>query len=256
MRIILSRQGPVIRYGALIFAATFLQKGRAYVFIYILIYSRMQKITPPRLKSKLTPAAGLSALLSTPDNELTDSVFDHETVEVVTGEFLSVGGCRFDHTVFKDCRFHKSQFSDVLFSHCDLSNIRLTGCGFHRVEFIGCKLTGTDLSDSIFNQVVFNGCRAEYLNLSEGKLRHLSLVDSLLRGAAFDRCQLTETEFLGCNLTEAEFHRTPLKGIDLSTCDITGIRVGSVPAGELRGAVVNSLQALELARLLGIQIHD
>lgn len=216
----------------------------------------MQKITPPRLKVNLPAAGGLSALLAERGNELAESAFDHEIVEEVTGEFLSVSHCRIEHTLFSGCRFHKSQFSDVLFSHCDLSNIRLSGCGFHRVEFAECKLTGTDLSESIFNQVVFRGCRGEYMNLSEGKLRHLVFEDCLMRGAAFDGCQLLDTEFGGCNLSEAEFHRTPLKGIDLSACEITGIRVGSVAAGELKGAVVTSLQALELARLLGIHICD
>lgn len=216
----------------------------------------MQKITPPRLKANLPAAGGLSAALSDPDNQLAGFAFDHEVVEAVSGQFLSLSNCRIQHTLFSGCRFHKSQFSDVLFSHCDLSNIRLSGCGFHRVEFADCKLTGTDLSESIFNQVVFRGCRGEYMNLSEGKLRHVVFQDCLMRGAAFDSCQLIETEFGGCNLSEAEFHRTPLKGIDLSTCEITAIRVGSVAAGELKGAVVTSLQALELVRLLGVHIRD
>ncbi|MEO3258064.1 pentapeptide repeat-containing protein, partial [Parabacteroides distasonis] len=47
-----------------------------------------------------------------------------------------------------------------------------------------------------------------------------------------------------------------LKGIDLTSSEIAGIRIGSIPGGELKGATVTSLQALDIARMLGITIKD
>lgn len=77
-----------------------------------------------------------------------------------------------------------------------------------------------------------------------------------LRGGGLDNCQFTNVEFEHCNLVEAEFHRTSLKGIDLTSSEIAGIRIGSIPGGELKGATVTSLQALDIARMLGITIKD
>lgn len=88
------------------------------------------------------------------------------------------------------------------------------------------------------------------------KLRNVSFNQCFLRGGGLDNCQFTNVEFEHCNLVEAEFHRTSLKGIDLTSSEIAGIRIGSIPGGELKGATVTSLQALDIARILGITIKD
>lgn len=66
-----------------------------------------------------------------------------------------------------------------------------------------------------------------------------------LRRAAFD----------ACDLTQADVFRTPLAGIDLSTCDIQGIVVSS-DFRELRNCLVSPLQAVELAGLLGVKVKE
>ena len=45
-----------------------------------------------------------------------------------------------------------------------------------------------------------------------------------------------------------------LKGIDLTTCRISGI-ITSLEAGELKGAVVNMFQAVELAKRFGVIVR-
>ena len=88
------------------------------------------------------------------------------------------------------------------------------------------------------------------------KLRNVSFNQCFLRGGGLDNCQFTNVEFEHCNLVEAELHRTSLKGIDLTSSEIAGIRIGSIPGGELKGATVTSLQALDIARMIGITIKD
>ena len=96
----------------------------------------------------------------------------------------------------------------------------------------------------------------DYVIFSMSKLRNVSFNQCFLRGGGLDNCQFTNVEFEHCNLVEAEFHRTSLKGIDLTSSEIAGIRIGSIPGGELKGATVTSLQALDIARMLGITIKD
>ena len=55
------------------------------------------------------------------------------------------------------------------------------------------------------------------------------------------------------NFANADFFKTPLKGIDLSDCNIGHIMM-SDQYKEIAGAKVNMFQAVELAKLLGIKI--
>ena len=63
-------------------------------------------------------------------------------------------------------------------------------------------------------------------------------------------------KYARCDLTEAEFRRTQLRGVSFADSDIRGLRVGEVASFELAGLKVNALQAVELARLLGVEIDD
>lgn len=214
------------------------------------------KITPPNLINKLNDGLDLSSLLNGKDEEIIESSFSAQFIEGITRDNLSGYSSLLSNCIFSQCKLRKAQFSDMIFKNCDLSNIHFTGSSFTRVEFNGCKLTGTNFSECTFNQVTFNECRGEYINLSGSKLRNVLFNACILRGGAFDNALLTNTFFSSCNLIEAEFYRTSLKGIDLSSSEIAGIRILALPPNELRGAKVSTLQALELARLLGIEIED
>ena len=71
--------------------------------------------------------------------------------------------------------------------------------------------------------------------------------------AGFPEAKLKHINWQRLILRQADFFRTPLKGIDLSACDIEGIQL-SENAAELRGARVSAEQALQLARRLGVII--
>ena len=112
------------------------------------------------------------------------------------------------------------------------------------------------MSDGIFNHITFEECRGEYMNQSMSKMRYIQINRSNLQGAGIEDCQLTINSFDACNLIEAELYHTSLKGIDLSNSEISGIRITNLANSELRGSSVSSLQALELIRMLGIEIKD
>ena len=60
-----------------------------------------------------------------------------------------------------------------------------------------------------------------------------------------------DVRFEYSNLIGSQLFKTNLGGIDFTTCDITGIGVGSQ---DLNGIIVDEYQAIELSRLLGIII--
>ena len=58
---------------------------------------------------------------------------------------------------------------------------------------------------------------------------------------------------LRCDLTEADLLGRKLKSADLRESTIDGIRVG---ARELEGAIIDPLQAVEVATLLGLTVKE
>ena len=207
------------------------------------------KISSPRIPKKLQENEDLSNLVAELTEDIEGRLFTAQTAHEISKSLLDVQTCIFNQCIFRECDLHKSRFCDVEFRSCDLSNVKLHECAFNRVSFVDCKLMGTNFSEGTFNHVSFSHCSAPYVIFSGSKFHHASFSESDMRRCAAENCAYGFTEFNQCNFTEAEFHQSKLRDIDLSTCGINGIRL---TGNELRGAVVNSMQAVELAKLLGV----
>ena len=90
---------------------------------------------------------------------------------------------------------------------------------------------------------MFSECGFKNVRFERCRLREASLTELRAKKGAF--------EVSGCDLARAVLFRTPLAGLDLTTCIIEG---AALEGPELRGAVVTAQQACELARLLGVII--
>ena len=94
--------------------------------------------------------------------------------------------------------------------------------------------------------VAFERCKAEFANFALGRLRFVAHGQGGMRGAVFDECRLTQGEFRG----------TRLRGLSFADSDIRGMRVGEVDSFELKGLKINALQAVDLVRLLGVEVEE
>ena len=80
-----------------------------------------------------------------------------------------------------------------------------------------------------------------------------------LKGCNLAEASLSGLRFKGgitlerCDLTRAELYQTRLAGVDLSGCEIAGIRLSDAKS-ELRGAKIAPEQAIDLVGLLGVRI--
>ena len=144
----------------------------------------------------------------------------------------------------------------MTFTNSDQSHAHLTGCPFPRVEFLDCKLMGTNLSEATMQHVAFERCKAEFANFALGRLRFVAHSQGVMRGAVFDECRLEKASFSRCDLTQGEFRGTRLRGLSFADSDIRGIRVGEVDSFELKGLKINALQAVDLVRLLGVEVEE
>lgn len=179
--------------------------------------------------------------------------FSRQILDALNKPYLSINNCVFSHTQFHDCQFKQAQITDVRFENCDLSNISFASSTFYRVEFIACKLLGTNFPETTLNHVLMEGCNGQYINLAMSKLRTARFADSDFRNGSFNDSKLIPAAFDGCQLIEADFSHTSLKGIDLRTSRISGIQLN---LADLRGAMVSSLQAMDLLPLLSVTIKD
>ena len=76
----------------------------------------------------------------------------------------------------------------------------------------------------------------------------------LFRNGSFNDCRFSSVAFDSCDLVEADFSHAPLRGIDLRTSlRISGITLNT---SDLKGAIITSLQAMDLLPLLGVIIED
>lgn len=167
------------------------------------------------------------------------------------GEYkaCSFSGCR-----LTGAHLSKSWLRDVVFERCELSGLRLMESTLQRVRFVNCKFSGANLAGASLQDVLFQNCTADGLMLPESRLKNVVFEDCNLQEASFSTLgKKSSFCFERCDLRAVDFFRTSLNGIDLTSCEIDGIRL---EGPEVRGAIVTALQACDLAKLLGVVIKS
>lgn len=110
---------------------------------------------------------------------------------------------------------------------------------------------GEEIAGGIFRGIVFPHLDRE----------HVWVQSCLFAGCLFPACVLrgshfTDVTFRNCDLTQGEFRGTRLRGLSFADSDIRGIRVGEVDSFEIKGLKINALQAVDLVRLLGVEVEE
>ena len=210
------------------------------------------RIVPPMIEEQEISTSTLKEWLDR-EETVAHLLFNKGKEEGIDKAYKSFKSCTFRHQNFSECKFCSSQLTDVRFENCDLSNISFTGSSLYRVEFISCKLLGTNLSETTMNHILLHDCNAGYINLAMSKMSQVRFAHSLLRNGSVHDCRVSSVAFDSCDLVEADFSHAPLRGIDLRTSRISGITLN---ISDLKGAVITSMQAMELLPLLGVIIED
>lgn len=184
---------------------------------------------------------------------------EHCHVKGVFLEDMDFGGIYFRNVIFEDCRllgcrFSRCGFVDVLFKDCDLSNCDCSNAYFDRCEVDSSKWMGVDLSKGSMKQLTLKNSNLQYSNWDSSTVHGLSVVDCEMHNAIFSECTLKSIEWRNVQFVNTDFFKTPLKGIDFSRCEIENLLVSDNHT-ELQGAIVNTFQAADFARLLGLVVR-
>lgn len=143
------------------------------------------------------------------------------------------------------------RMEDVRLVGCNLANAAWSHLSCVRAEFRGCRMTGLTMLEAMFHDTLFKDCKGDLAQFYKAKLRGVRFEQCPLAGADFRLADVTGVVFAQCDLTGVDFTGATMPGADLRGCQIEGMRVGPQ---ELRGAIIDEVQALALVRAMGITI--
>lgn len=176
---------------------------------------------------------------------------------IESGDFfrLETRKSLFKNCVFHNCSFENACFIDVIFENCDLSNSSFRDAYFERCLFVSCKCTGLDMSDSVVKQTSFELSNFQYSNFNKAKM-----TDVLFSGIDFTEASMSEAKLNRFETTKSKFVRnnffkTLLAAVDFTDNVLVAPTV-SMPLAELKGAVINPSQAVDLIGLWGVIVRQ
>lgn len=173
-------------------------------------------------------------------------------LEAGTPTRLELRGCRLEGCTLAAAPGLLLDFVDVELLRCDLSNLNLYKGSLQRVRLRDCKLLGASFAEASLQNVAMEACVLRYANFTGSRLQRVRLTGCDLTHGALENCRLKDFALDDCDLTAVECSFTALKGVDLRSCVLSGLAAG---AGDLRGAIIGVEQAVDLVRLLGVEVR-
>jgi uncharacterized protein YjbI with pentapeptide repeats len=219
-------------------------------------------MTPSQIGATRAPELALDELESIDLAGLV-SRFELEDVRVSSVSFpnLDAGSGRLARAQLVDVDLGESKLRgvelvDVIAERLNATNGDWGGAQLRRSLFSDARLTGLGLAEARIEHVRFKLCKLDYANFRHCEIEHVSFEDCVLTGADFQGAKIKETVFSGCQLLEADFTKAELSRVDMRG---SGLALAGSVLG-LRGAIIDPLQLMELARTLahelGITVED
>ncbi len=108
-------------------------------------------------------------------------------------------------------------------AHKNYANDDLAGVDLEDVLFETCSLVATNLADTRFSSVAFEGCKLVGVDFRKCRAFpsvDVSFVDCILDGCNFSELALRKQKFVSCDLRRCVFLRTDLTDADFSHSDL------------------------------------
>ena len=154
---------------------------------------------------------------------------------------------------FTQSRLPKLRLLDVQLEACDLTGADAEQARLQRVTFNGCRLLGLQLVEVHCEDVVFHDCTMEGAIFASATFKAVRFENCNLHEVIFTEADLTNVVFQRCNLTHTDLRGSKLAGADLRESIINGMQVG---APELKGAIIDPTQAVQVVSLLGVVVKE
>jgi len=154
------------------------------------------------------------------------------------------GATIFRPTVYTDMR---SDLADApRFSGANMSGVRVMA-NLSGADFRGANLTGAD-----FSPLEARPGQGTITSMMKNVLKSCDFSGAALKGANFDRADLTFSRFVGADLEGANLKKTDLSKVDLSGADLTG---ADLTDADLYGANLTGVKGLDTVTGLSTAIN-
>ena len=185
-----------------------------------------------------------------------DIILDNQSFVSETLNLTEVSNLRLKNVEFTNCKFtgvsfYRNDWENIIFTSCDFSNASLDNGSLTNATFKMCKMVGVKFDNIFLHKNNFDDTTLRYGSFYECKLKQCEFTSCDFTFASVAQTSLQKTRFAESEFVETNFPQTSLKDIDFRTCVLEGILVTN---DDLKGAIVSSSQASELAKLLGIII--
>ena len=219
---------------------------------------RARHTKPPAEHGIKTPR--LPKDLNTQTPTTLDDDAEYFAVSVTGSEFVKQAASPviFEQALLRRVNFSQSRLPglrllDVRLEACDVTGAIWEQARLQRVIFDGSRLTGIQFLEARCEDVVFQDCVLEGAIFASATFRAARFENCNLREAVFTAADLTNVVFRRCDLAHADLRGGKLAGADLRGSIINGMQVG---APELKGAIIDPTQAVQVVSVLGIVVKD
>ncbi len=197
------------------------------------------------------------------NSETITALVDHAeyfSASISSGELVKQAAASviFEHVLLRRMNFTQSRLSklrllDVQLENCDLTGASWEDAHLQRIVFNSCRLMGVQLLEARCEDVVFRECTLESAIFASATFKAVRFENCSLREVVFTEADLSHTIFQRCDLTHADLRGSRLIGADFRGSIIDGMQAG---APELKGAIIEPLQAVQVANLLGLIVKE
>ena len=148
------------------------------------------------------------------------------------------------------------ELEDAYATGADWANASAAGLVVRRAQLRGCRLTGAELREGAFTDVLCEDCRLDLTSLRRVSMERVVFRDCQMQEADLTAATLKDVLFEGCDLSRAVFRELQVQRVELRRCALDGIE----GAEALRGARMTWRDVVEhgyvFAAALGIEIVD
>lgn len=180
-------------------------------------------------------------------------IFENEFLSTYVAAKIEFRGVKFLRCRFLECDFTGAAFLNVELENCDISNCGMEHSYWKKCNIRNSKGHGTNFSDGVFREVKFEDTKLDYANFGRTRLEQAEMTGCSFVSASFAESRWKKVQLQGDIFDHTDFFKTPLRGIDFSACQVNGLLL-SDDLREIRGARFNMFQAVEIAKLAGIEV--
>ena len=120
-----------------------------------------------------------------------------------------------------------------------------------RIAIVGCRLTGLTVTEGDLSDVLFQECKADFLQLASSRIKNVRFENCVLAEAEFHESAIERAVFIGCDLRNANLASAKMSEVDLRGSKIEGLMLDPAKLGSL---TVDPSQAMVIIQMLGAKV--